>query len=237
MKYSAYKEFINEWHLDALNRNYKCTEKSAENAENIIMNCPRKVKALKLGSLLGSGSYGSVYEGTCVIENKEIKVAVKIIRLNYKNALKDMSYEIKMSRYMAAANIGPKVYDAFYTIDNNDNNIINQYIIMEYFESDGYNALRYGSFDITDKVSICEQMYNLYKKTVFKYGMFCSDIKPQNYVIRMEPKGPLVRMIDFGNDFCDFSVPYKRRKIIIEDSILFDTINTVISLFFCIRTS
>lgn len=79
-----------------------------------------------------------------------------------------------------------------------------QCIVMKAYDNDCKTILEVPIPDITAKVKteIVRQMIDLIKKQIDN-GLYCSDIKPTNYVMNIDLRDNVeVKMIDFGTDFC-----------------------------------
>jgi hypothetical protein len=142
-------------------------------------------------------------------EKKPYKLVVKISRIPYTTESQKLRYkkrlyaEMKYSIEMSDENIGPKIYDYFY-LDYSYNGIkyINQFIIMESMTIDATKALEDPKISNSDKIKIIDTMIKLLKKQI-KYGLYCSDIKPDNYTVNIEDNVvKSIKMIDFGENFC-----------------------------------
>jgi hypothetical protein len=130
---------------------------------------------------------------------------------NYKNKLiDDLTLEVEYSYNMAAQNIGPEIYDAFYVVDE-PQKILSCYILMELFDSSVQKAYESKGYDDEEYSDINEQMLGLLRKQIFNNRLYCVDIKPANFVVKTITKTVnekivsrknVVRMIDFGPDFC-----------------------------------
>ena len=176
--------------------------------DNTILNkCQKVLTKIKLGSKLGEGAYGKVYKATALEGLNEISVAIKIADVKSEN-LEDISTEIKYAKYMSDVNIGPKIYDSFY-IKKLD--IYKHYIIMEPFSLNCHDALQ-ENIPKKSKLKIINSMISLLRKQIFKYKLYCSDIKPANYVCNLEPKIS-VKMIDFGSDLCFYDDIFKNSDV------------------------
>lgn len=84
-----------------------------------------------------------------------------------------------------------------------------QCIIMDAYDMDAYKALHSKKISISNKKIITQRMLDLLIQQI-KEGIYCSDIKPQNYVVKFNGNNVEdVRMIDFGIDFCHESQAYE----------------------------
>jgi hypothetical protein len=67
---------------------------------------------------------------------------------------------------------------------------------------DATKALEDPKISNSDKIKIIDTMIKLLKKQI-KYGLYCSDIKPDNYTVNIEDNVvKSIKMIDFGENFC-----------------------------------
>ena len=214
-------------------RNYQCFKKLEQCfEEGGLVN-------LKLGSLVGEGSYGKVYLGTAEFgPSKRIvnvskqnprksirkikspvssKVAIKVIQGTEHN-LNNIFLEVEFCIYMSELGIGPKVYHSFYTKKNDD---ITQYIVMEPMSMSCEKALENKNIPLSDKLEIVTEMINLLEIQIFDMGLMCTDIKPHNYMVNIENnKNMGVKMIDFDSGFCkfdeqsmDYALKSERKKV------------------------
>lgn len=193
--------------------NYEC-HTNIDNDVVVLDKCPRYVKHIKLGEMLGEGAFGKVYSATGVYGENVINLAVKIVKCRDASEIYN---EVEYSYYMSDVHIGPMVYDAFFKVNagyaNNpqkDYPYI-QYILMEPFDGNIQQLLKRGDINMRTKACAVREMCLLLEDQIFKYGLECYDIKPTNYVYKID-KGLIVRMIDFGVDWCRQSE--KKTKII-----------------------
>jgi len=166
-----------------------------DNNESIINECyPDYI--VTLGTLIGKGTYGEVYNGTITMRKRTrmtSNVAIKI------SSYFDQEYiinEIRVAYNMSELDIGPKVYHAFY-IKLGDNNY-RSFIIMELFENNVSNLLEDDNYSLDFKQQIMEQTHLLLEKQILDLKLVCLDTKPQNTVFKNEE----VRFIDFGTIMC-----------------------------------
>lgn len=183
--------------------NYEC-HTSVDNDVVVLDKCPRYVKHIKLGEMLGEGAFGKVYSATGVYGENVINLAVKIVKC--KDA-SEIYNEVEYSYYMSDVHIGPVVYDAFFKVNagyvNNPQKDYpyTQYILMEPFDGNVQQLLKREDIPIKTKACAVHEMCLLLEDQIFKYGLECYDIKPTNYVYKID-KVLVVRMIDFGVDWC-----------------------------------
>ena len=165
---------------------------------------------------IGTGSYGIVYH--CNLINKITKetrsFAIKIQDWEI-SEIKHLKKEIEYATTLGLHGFGPHIEKTFiYTIRNINIpfNVsfgidkIRSIILMELFETNGMaiflvKNIESGLFTIGDINKGFTIMLELIKK-VTDTGIFCTDIKPNNFVVKRTDQGLDVKMIDFGADFC-----------------------------------
>lgn len=76
-----------------------------------------------------------------------------------------------------------------------------QCIVMKAYETDCFTPLTDLGVNIYIKEQIIKQMTNLLYNQI-KNGLYCWDIKSQNFVVNYKNTPVNVKMIDFGADFC-----------------------------------
>jgi hypothetical protein len=133
----------------------------------------------------------------------------------------EMTYEMNYSYAMARTEIGPDIYDAFYTVDGN---VVTGFMVMEHFDISVHRYQTDAGQSISNKLDVnyylqnLQQvhtaMINLLDMQIYE-GLFCTDMKPGNFVIKFEEN--LVRMIDFGFEFCkQMHSEYFRFKMLLQ---------------------
>lgn len=159
---------------------------------------------------LGNGTYGEVVKvmmsepDPLTGEIVSIPIAVKIEEgiKNYGVALNT----VRFSRDMGEAGIGPEIYFTFYT-DNDGHGPYTQYLGMEYFDQTASDILFYEADNRIIR-EVVAQMISLIYRQIGEYGLYCTDIKPDNFVVRIDDGSqPTVRMIDFGFPHCNMGIP------------------------------
>ncbi len=171
---------------------------------SILVDCD--YNNFKLSDKIGEGSYGVVYKGTYEIK-KSVDVALKMVEINQDNqdAEDDFFQEISLSILMSKYNIGPKIYKVFRTDSHKG------VIIMDYFPFSFDVVLKKKDMsDYVNKISaLIYKANNLLHKQIFELNVFCSDIKPENFVVTSDYSD--IKMIDFGSDWCSKKLRYKTK--------------------------
>ena len=145
---------------------------------------------------LGSGAYGTVYLATAYLGSKKVdNIVVKEIRGDMDDIV-DMRKEVEYSIYMSKVGVGPKIYCTFYQTYGPN---IKQYIIMQKMDMDCLEAIK-GKLPTLDKIDIVNKMCLLIHESVYKYKIYCTDIKMENFMYTKNNQE--VKMIDFGGTFC-----------------------------------
>ncbi len=188
-----------------LTTNRRCTKKidNFEKRHEVLHKCSI-FSDIKLTEILGEGSFGIVYLGEATYnespKNKQLsplkkkQVAVKFIKSG--ENFEDLNLEIAYSYNMGILGLGPKIYDAFYTVDKDEN--YKQVIIMDYYKYSGKNALKIANKK--QAIDIITQMIKLINYMIFSNKMYCVDIKPENFIVNENLDD--VKLIDFGSDWC-----------------------------------
>jgi serine/threonine protein kinase len=192
--------------MDQLTRFRRCKRTTTTNDYTQILNeCSTNAKGISLieNGILGSGTFGSVflanYNGT--------QIAIKVIKQQLNtdttnDIIESLLWEVEYSYQMASQNIGPKIYDAFYTFDEESNEIL-CFILMEKFDGSVEGMYAKG-LSAQDCVYIHTEMLKILHAQIFENKLLCSDIKPENFVIKKDnhTRTYKVRMIDFGAGWC-----------------------------------
>ncbi len=180
----------------------KCPIKSND-VKEIVSRCG----GITLSEILGKGSFGIVYKGK---DSYNRDIAVKVIKTK---DLDNVVYEIEYSATMGRCNIGPKIYGSFFIEDNPDNFI--GFLVMEPFSSSIDKT--YASLPIEMIQTIHEKAFDILYELIIEQEVFCSDVKPNNFVCKFDDNGEIVvRMIDFGTDYCSKDLDtnvYKNKHI------------------------
>jgi len=177
-------------------KNYKVQLDETPEIKKIIKNIEKQKK-------IGQGYFGSVYKvKSNIFKGKKIDsdiVAVKIEEFNWQrsfNIIKNLKNSIKMSKLAGKINIGPKLYDAFIIIDDDNIKIIK---IFEYIEGETLNN------KIWKSNSEEKEIYNNLRKIVSKMnkaGIIHYDIHKGNIMITNSNK---IYIIDY-----DFAKPIEK---------------------------
>lgn len=191
--------------------NKECMYNSTKMKGGIVSSCVNeKVVWYDEKAQIGEGGFGVVRPITIMIDGREIDAVIKIIRENVFSlkqeirAVRDFNSEVDHSVHMGMRKIGPEVYDAFYVVYDD---AVTQYIIMEKFHYTVYQWAKSSHYPRGAQQVAGEMLSLLYDK-IYRANMYCSDIKPQNYVLKYDRSGRLkIRMIDFGHDWCSREVP------------------------------
>ena len=147
---------------------------------------------------LGRGSYGEVWGVAAHYKRRKINMAIKIIYFkDHNEVLKHESrVEADYAEKMAAAGVGPKVYQSIYLVAPGENRAI--IIIMHRGQEDGFQYLASTRRSNASKMKMLREMMKQIHKMVSK-GMYCYDIKPANFIVNAHRKP---KIIDFGGQFC-----------------------------------
>ncbi len=182
-----------------LTTNRRCTKINSFEKKHAVLHSCSIFPDIKLIKVLGEGSFGIVYLGEATYEggSKKHQVAVKFIKEDLSDDdFEDLNLEISFSYNMGVLGLGPKIYDAFYIIDDNDK--YKQVIIMDYYKHDGTDAFKVANKKQATEIIV--QMIKLLKYMIFTNKMYCVDIKPANFIVN--EKLDDVKLIDFGSDWC-----------------------------------
>ena len=191
--------------MDQLTRFRRCKRTTTSNDYTQILNeCSINTKGISLieNGMLGSGTFGSVF----LANYNGIQVAIKVIKQKLDvdtandDTLENLLWEVEYSYQMASQNIGPEIYDAFYTFDEDSNEIL-CFILMEKFDGSVEGMYAKG-LSPQDCVYIHTEMLRMLHSQIFENQLLCSDIKPENFVIKKNNYTYKVRMIDFGAGWC-----------------------------------
>ena len=147
---------------------------------------------------LGRGSYGEVWGVAGYYKRRKINLAIKIIYFkDHNEVLKHESrVEADYAEKMAAAGIGPKVYQSIYLVAPGENRAV--ILIMHRGREDGFQYLVSTRRSNASKTKMLREMMKQIHKMVSK-GMYCYDIKPANFIVTSNRKP---KIIDFGGQFC-----------------------------------
>ena len=175
---------------------------------------------IELTKFIAEGAYGKVYLARYTTKDgKKIKIAVKIMKNDYEKPelneiIDNVLYEVEYSYDMASQELGPTIYDAFYVVDRKRQQLTT-YILMEAFDysvSDSYKK----DMSVFIYSDIHIQMIDILHSQIFENHMYCTDVKPGNYVVKKVKSEYKVRAIDFGSDWCSldrFPQEYLNKEI------------------------
>jgi len=153
---------------------------------------------INIGKVIGSGTFGTVREGTLSFANSTdiIECAIKVIHFEI-NDINNFFMEIDISTRLGIDGIGPKIYYSFYESYSDVKNI--GYIIMEKMVGDCNSLIKQNIYDIS---FIINEIINKYYSLIFDYNIYCFDIKPQNCLYNVENNNLIIRLSDFDGQFC-----------------------------------
>jgi len=186
--------------------NFECPKSNSE--DETLKSCTDvQITNIFSHEELGRGTFGVLFPVVATINGRSTNLAVKKIQVRLKKkvvpeiVIHDLYYEVENSYNMGKLEIGPIVYDAFYT---RDAKYINQYIIMEKMDISVRKWIELDPHIANFSNSVCQTvtqgMLNLMYKQIFVHQVYCVDIKADNYLINFKPLK--IRMIDFGADWC-----------------------------------
>jgi serine/threonine protein kinase len=150
------------------------------------------------------GKYILKFSGILKGSKKDVIVKTTIkyfsTRRRYEDKYEELVTEAHYASAMDKSGIGPKVYSIFYTEneDSRGNGFICQYIVMEGMTFDAMDAIEDKYLPEKDKLYVVKEMFRLIDKQI-KLGLYCYDIKPHNFVVKVsDNRVKSVKMIDFG---------------------------------------
>lgn len=188
-----------------LTRFYRCNTKSINDNE-VLKECLQQ--EIKINKFINKGSFGTIYEA----DYHNMKIAVKIIDDKLKN-LNDVLYEVEYSYNMSSQMLGPRIYDAFYVASDKR---IRAYILMELFDY-SVHSIYSKNLPKMKYYEIHTKLLDIIYSQIFDHHMYCVDIKPANFVVKKVKDDYIVRMIDFGGDWCyldEFPKEYETPEIL-----------------------
>lgn len=218
-----------------MDENFECD--LYKNEEYTIKNCSNLEIKKIIKKDLGKGTYGIVYPVIVQFGTKEVTLVLKKIsntlttKTKQNEFIDEMYDEVEYSYDMGKNRIGPHVYDAFFY---QDGNTINQYILMEKFDTSVSNWILSQSNLLNSKNCqfVGDEMLNILHKQIFVLNTYCGDIKTDNFVINFNPM--IVRMIDFGIDWCsNTKLPNEYSKV---KSIKEYSLDIKKEIFYCLCT-
>lgn len=152
-----------------------------------------RIRNYQIIDCLGKGSTGIVF--LAYDSKRKIHVAVKTIRMTYKDYLERNKEKLCQESYLLKKMQGkgvPRYIDFFFVKKI-------PYLVMEYIE--GVTLMEYvgvsGPLSIKEIIYIAERILNMIRiYTDVEFGICHGDISPQNIMLTSEKE---VKMIDFGN--------------------------------------
>ncbi len=189
----------------------KCNEKFSGLSDNGILNKCTHKKYTFLKNI-GSGSFGTVYKTKYTepggkisyVAVKKIDIDIKNIGANkIKNIIKDFRLEVELNHNTSKMGISPLVYNSFYYIKNN---VFTGVIIMDLYDK-SVEEIYYEKLHPYEYIFIHNEMLRLMKLQIFNLGIYCTDIKPENFVIKKSHRKIVLRSIDYGSDWCSSGMP------------------------------
>ena len=157
---------------------------------------PLKVEKKKVGS----GSYNIVYRA--LVQPPCQDAGKKVIYRRSKDMIDNTHFfnqEVRMTIKMAEAKGGPEVYRA--GLDNQERG----FIIMDDYPKSLRQLMDLPAAKRPTWYEIEKGLRDPIKRMA-EAGIFCSDLKFRNVVVRGETRGSwIMKLIDFGDDFCAFS--------------------------------
>jgi hypothetical protein len=187
--------------MGTLTKTYRCTKEFKKDKDNnyddnmILKECLLSTNDINIVEHI---SKGAIFKG---LYKKKDVIIKKIIEngQNYNDLIDKILFEIEYSYVMGEFNISPYVYDAFYFIG--DREVIG-YIVMDAMKTSIYHAIRAGKYSTNDYIKMFTEEIKILHKQIFDHHLYCTDIKPENFVFKKEGNEFIVRSIDFGKDFC-----------------------------------
>ncbi len=212
-------------------RQLRCKLSEKDLTDNDIYNkCVKNV--VRINKKIESGTYGVIYNAKYRTSRGMIDVAIKKVTENItgvspgiiKRMIDNISKEIYYCDIVSKNNIGPILYDAFYIIERGD---LTTYLIMELFDS-SVEKLYYSNISNDILRNIHSQMIRLMKIQIYNLKMYCTDIKPENFVVKKIGYKYKVRSIDYGPDWCTLKKFSRSFKSV-------DFFYTIISMLLCLN--
>jgi serine/threonine protein kinase len=147
--------------------------------------------------LIGRGTFGEIFKLVVDFTNNDgtisMPVAVKKVLINFNYNTGDADEEANIFKVMSDLEISPELYCYFRTDKY-------QYFIMEKMDMNCIEVFNtdFGSDSITIKQLVLIDIITLIKSQIYYSGMWCTDIKFENFVVKFNDLVPKTRMIDFG---------------------------------------
>jgi len=177
-----------------------------------------KIQDIQIGdTVIGKGTFGIVREGTLtIIEEKTVRkgrsletiktpktidCVVKIMTFE-ENQKNDVFAETDIGIVLGSSGFGPKVYYAFYR-DLPSYKEYRAYIIMEKMNGPCDKLIETYKDCPGNTQQVIDRMIYIYEKLIFDYNIYCSDIKPPNFLYKIENNDDItIKMSDFGGEYC-----------------------------------
>lgn len=177
--------------------------------EYIYADSVNKCSGINLTNLIEEGGTSVIYMGESGESGK--KYAIKYIyfdryRTGYNLSMRDIYKEIELCLYMGEKGISPKIYDTFFVNLKGSSRVVNEslaVIIMDYYPMSGGDFMEKNIYKPEQIRKVVTKMIDLIKKTIYDNNLYCSDTKPENFVVQEIDNDINVKMIDFGSDWCN----------------------------------
>lgn len=187
---------------------FRCASKES-NENSLLSSCTGR--RVTLGRKIGEGAFGSVFAGTYTDKAGTVhQVAIKRIRVDLRKKSSSrrsrefnaVTREVNYSHYVSRHHVSPRIFDSFYVVIND---VLVCYIIMERY---AYSVDMIYSRKVEPAVvaDVHRKMIRLVHDQVFNLDMFCTDIKPENFVVKLMDAGYHVRSIDYSADWCSLGL-------------------------------
>jgi hypothetical protein len=111
--------------------------------------------------------------------------------------------EARLMLEAARAGVGPRVHDLWYCAASTAVQRRGLHAVMEHFASDLHDVVFHDAEWLFDhREALCHQIIGVLH-ALGEREIFCCDVKACNLVLDKARTPPVVRLIDFGRDFCD----------------------------------
>jgi hypothetical protein len=186
--------------------NRNCTTiVNSDNTETIIRKCSKNPVEIKdLNTIVPLKVFKALYNNEDIIikiirpidpsDTNNLRTADQKRRV-IQRTLKEVDEIVTFSYNMDKWKLGPKVLDAFYILNESEPRV-DQFIIMKRFPFNCEDILKDPNFE--KKPEIIHQMISIIRSMIFDHGLYCMDIKPNNFIVSINPNMD-VRMIDFDD--------------------------------------